>query len=93
MSDMTTLDGTAIHPKLLRAIGDPLNNQLKTVEWMQQRKPNKQAWVKVTKTLLATVMYESGKLKQPLGVWLKTYKKWTAYFDKKKQIVYAYDNQ
>eukprot|EP00957_Ditylum_brightwellii_P136704 10424783-Ditylum_brightwellii.AAC.1 len=59
---------------------------------MQQQKPNKQLRVKFTKALLATVMYESGKLKQPLGPWVKTHKKWKAYFDEKNKMVYVYGN-
>eukprot|EP00957_Ditylum_brightwellii_P055361 4195669-Ditylum_brightwellii.AAC.1 len=59
---------------------------------MQQHKSNKLLWVKFTKTLLATVMYESGKLKQPLGPWVKAYKKWKADFDEKNKMVYIYDN-
>eukprot|EP00957_Ditylum_brightwellii_P211684 15366464-Ditylum_brightwellii.AAC.1 len=37
-------------------------------------------------------MYESGKLKTPLGPLIQTYKKWKAYYNDMSNVVYVYDN-
>eukprot|EP00957_Ditylum_brightwellii_P155433 11831294-Ditylum_brightwellii.AAC.1 len=68
--DLTTLDGTAIHPIILRTLGQKLNNQKHMINWSQQQQPNMTPWNKFYKAMKDTVMYKSRKLKQPLGKWI-----------------------
>eukprot|EP00957_Ditylum_brightwellii_P106135 8096589-Ditylum_brightwellii.AAC.1 len=57
-----------------------------------QKKPNRKSWNTFMNALQSAVMYESGKLKTPLGPWIRTYKKWKAYYNNTRNIVYVYEN-
>eukprot|EP00957_Ditylum_brightwellii_P071146 5407690-Ditylum_brightwellii.AAC.1 len=72
---------------------DQLANQHKNLNWPEQGLPNKQTWELWKKALSTLFCYNNDKLKQPLGKWLCTYKRWNAYYNSKTDKAIVYSNR
>jgi len=73
-SDIATADGKKIDPKYYAAARN--DDRRSSMNWPVQGEPSRQAWTVWSKAL--NYLVEKGKLKQPLGVWLRNpHQQWT----------------
>ena len=92
LSDITTSDGRKLHPEMLQQ-PSKFNNQHKHLLWPEQGKPNTITWELWKKMLRTTLCYDNDILKQLLGKWLLSYKKWHAYYNSKDDIVVLFTSK
>ena len=92
VSDITTSDGKKLHHGIMHK-QESFNNQHQTLNWPEQQIPDKPTWKLWNQTLRQILCTYNNNLKQPLGRWLTTFKRWYAYFHLVTQETYIYSRR